>query len=365
MKLKGVCYDVGSVMYFNWRPDFDPVSVGREIEIIRSDLHCNAIRISGLDLNRLKIASTIALKEGLEVWLSPQLWNKGQAETLAYILKAAKLAEELNREYSDRVVLSVGSEVTLFMRGIVEGRNVTERMAGLMTKFRSDQKEGQRVNFSEISSRLKAAEHTKLLDNYLRQVASSVRQVFHGKITYASLVWESVDWNLFDYIGVDHYRVERIKDQYVEMLKPFFEYGKPVAITEFGVLTYQGAEINGAGLGGNIIDNKSQFFHTLPLLGRFVRPKIVGSHIRDEGLQARELIDQLRVLDSAGVYGAFVSGFVSQITPYDDNPKYDLDMGSMSLVKTFSKGKHGTTYPDMTWEPKESFRAVAEYYTNH
>ena len=28
----------------------------------------------------------------------------------------------------------------------------------------------------------------------------------------------------------------------------------------------------------------------------------------------------------------------------------------------FDGGKRGTTYPDRTWEPKASFRAVATYY---
>jgi hypothetical protein len=28
-------------------------------------------------------------------------------------------------------------------------------------------------------------------------------------------------------------------------------------------------------------------------------------------------------------------------------------------------GEHGVTYPDLPWEPKESFRAVAEYYLKH
>jgi len=62
------------------------------------------------------------------------------------------------------------------------------------------------------------------------------------------------------------------------------------------------------------------------------------------------------------VEGAFVFQFVSQINPYDDNPKYDLDTASFSLVKYYEHGRHGTTYQDMTWEPKESFNAVAGYY---
>ncbi len=39
----------------------------------------------------------------------------------------------------------------------------------------------------------------------------------------------------------------------------------------------------------------------------------------------------------------------------------DVDMASYSLVNTYV-GRHGVTYPDMLWEPRESFRALAGYY---
>lgn len=362
MKLKGVCYDAGSVMYFNWRPRFDPKTVTREIEIIKNDLHCNAIKITGLDINKLIVAAQIALERGLEVWLCPTMWNKKQDETLAYTVKVAEAAERLRQEYPESIVLVVGGELSLFMNGVLEGRNVPERMAKLKAKYGQQDNTGETIS---AVSRLKDAEFNERLRSYLEKTVTSVRKVFHGKLTYASLTWESADWNLFDYVSVDHYRAEGIKAQYEEMLRPSFESGKPVVITEFGVQTYQGAEVNGAGLGGNIIDSKSLYFHSLPSIGRFVRPKLVGDHVRDEGLQARELLDQLNVLDKAGVYGAFVSCFVFQIHPYDENPRYDLDMGSMSLVKTYSRGKYGETYPDMTWEPKESFRAVADYFARN
>ena len=113
-----------------------------------------------------------------------------------------------------------------------------------------------------------------------------------------------------------------------------------------------------------IIDLKSQFLHQIPLLGRLVRPRTKGVHVRDEEWQARKLVENLSVLDNAGVDGAFIFQFISQITPYSDNPRFDLDMASSSLVKYYDDGKHGATYPDMTWEPKESFRAVADYYVN-
>ena len=353
MNRKGVSYDVGRVMGFNWRPDFDPEIVHREIEIIKNDLHCNAVRICGRGINRLMMASEYALEQGLEVWLSPEMWDKSPQQTLNYITKAAKAAETLRQRWPEKLVLSVGSESTLFMQGIVEGRNIIAR-----------------IKNPTFMSRVKAGEHNRPLNEFLAKVTDSVREEFHGKLTYASLVWEAVDWELFDFVGVDHYRIERIKDQYIEMLKPLFAHGKPVVITEFGYGTCQGGLgsegfLSSSGLGGNIIDLKSQFLHQMPLLGRFVRPRVKGNHVRDEGWQARQLVDNLSILDSAGVDGAFIFQFISQITPYSDNPRYDLDMASSSLVKYYDDGKRGTIYPDMPWEPKESFRAVADYYAKY
>jgi hypothetical protein len=35
----------------------------------------------------------------------------------------------------------------------------------------------------------------------------------------------------------------------------------------------------------------------------------------------------------------------------------------MSLVRLLKDGR-GVTYPDLPWEPKEAFRAVADYYAD-
>jgi hypothetical protein len=111
---------------------------------------------------------------------------------------------------------------------------------------------------------------------------------------------------------------------------------------------------------------KSQFLHyKIPVLGRFIKPRLNGEHLRDEAWQASKVVETLAILDGAGVDGAFVSQFISQINPCSDDPKHDLDMASFSLVKYYEDGRRGTTYPDMPWEPKESFRAVAEYYSKH
>ncbi len=49
---------------------------------------------------------------------------------------------------------------------------------------------------------------------------------------------------------------------------------------------------------------------------------------------------------------------------HDDNPLKDLDMASYSLVRSYTD-KQGSTYPELPWEPKESFKAVAGYYQSY
>src|SRR5581483_5226558 len=112
---------------------------------------------------------------------------------------------------------------------------------------------------------------------------------------------------------------------------------------------------------GNV-DGLSLLLHQQPVIGRLIRPKLKVINERDEALQAKRLVDNLKLLDKAGFSGAFSDMFLFPIRPYSDTPKYDLDRESSSLVKYYEDGKHGTTYPDMTWEPKDAFKAVAEYY---
>jgi hypothetical protein len=189
------------------------------------------------------------------------------------------------------------------------------------------------------------------------------------------LIWEAVDWNLFDFVGVDHYRAARIKERYAEILQPLFATSKPVVITEFGCRTYRGADTSTEGMAGDIVDYRPNLRVAFTLIGNTLCTKFTGkqlppprmqlkqgNYVRDEGMQARELTDQLGVLDRVGVNGTFIMTFLSPTAPYNDNPRYDLDMNSYSLVKSYAGGRHGTTYPEMPWEPKESFKAVADYY---
>ncbi|CAG7640318.1 hypothetical protein PAESOLCIP111_04123 [Paenibacillus solanacearum] len=332
MKRRGVNYDVGiETSGFRSRPVFEIEVVRRELAIIKHDLKCNAVRISGTDPDRLMAAAEIALNQGLEVWLSPHLHDQEEDETLRYTVQCANRAEELRRRYSGLVFI-LGCELTLFMQGIFEGDTIFDRVSspGFMESIRT-------------------GEHNMRLQAFLTKAIREVRERFRGEITYASAPLETVDWSLLDYIGLDHYRDIRNHDSYASKLTSYARWQKPVIVTEFGCCTYQGAEDAG-GRGWMIVDRTSP-----------ARKRLNAEYIRDEVLQAKELVEQLTVLDAAGVEGAFVFTFAAPTMVHDREPLHDLDMASYALVKSLADGR-GVRFPDMRWEPKQSFDAVARYY---
>jgi hypothetical protein len=73
-------------------------------------------------------------------------------------------------------------------------------------------------------------------------------------------------------------------------------------------------------------------------------------------------MDQFQLLDQAGVDRAFVMSFSFPLAPYSEDPIHDLDATALSLVRTLPRGRRGRTYPDLGWEPKEAFHAIARYY---
>jgi hypothetical protein len=285
MQFNGVCYDVGRrMMGQDWRADYDPRQVRRELEIVRDDLHCNSVRICGEDAERLTSTAAQALELGLDVWLSPELWDQSAEETLDYIAAAAKRAGELQRDYGGRMVFSVGSELTLFMQGIVEGRNVLERL-----------------NNPSFWDDVRSGAHNRALNSFLVKAAYAVREKFQGDLTYASVPLEAVDWGLFDFVSVELYREARIRDGYRDLLRRWFAFGRPVAVTEFGCCTYRGAADAG-GRGWAIVDPSQS------------PPRWFGDYVRDESEQAREVAEMLEILGAEGVAGAFVMTFVQPRT---------------------------------------------------
>jgi hypothetical protein len=347
MDIKGVCYDVGRKYndWFGTRQVFDPAATRRELEIIRDDLHCNAVHLQGTNISRLTTAATDALDLGLRVWFSPELFGKSREITLTYLVNAATAAEPLHERFPSQLVFCVGTESTLHTRGIVPGGSVNQRIAHI-------RKAG-----------LESGPYAKELQAYLADAAGRVRKVFHGPLTYASTPFEVVDWGRFDFIGVDHYRYSKNEDRYAAQIKTYLGQGKPVVTPEFGHSSYRGDRPGQMGFGE--VETLAVVLRRIPFAGRFVHPRVKGrKHARDEEHQARELTKTLGILDTEGMDGAFVWTFADPWLTYSDDPRYDLDMTSTSLVKTYARG-HGSTYPDLPWEPKLAFGAVASFYASH
>jgi hypothetical protein len=166
--------------------------------------------------------------------------------------------------------------------------------------------------------------------------------------------------------GLDLYRDARIRDQFGDMLAGYLTHDRPMAITEFGCCTYRGAADAG-GRGFDILDYTAGRDST--------PPRLRGRYERDEGEQAREVSELLGLFDAVGADATFVMTFVAPLNPTSEDPLHDLDMASYALVKSYGgrlgpmgtacpqapweHDRYGTTYPDMPWEPKEAFRAVA------
>jgi hypothetical protein len=348
MDIKGVCYDTGRAYGpgFVTRRVFDPAMTSRELRIIRDDLHCNAVRFQGTDVCRLMTAAAGALElGGLQVWLSPELFKKSREATIAYLAQAAAAAEPLRERFPGQLVFCVGTESSLFTKGIVAGRTVNQRIASIRR------------------AGLRSGPYASELQAFLAEASGTARKAFHGPLTYASTPFEAVDWSLFDVIGVDHYRNSKNDHRYAETIRRYVGQGQPVVNTEFGHSSYLGDRPGLMEFGE--IDMMSLALHRIPLAGRLIRPRLKrGTYVRDEEHQARELTKTLAILDAEGTAGAFILTFADPWLTHSADPRHDLDMTSTALVKTGERG-HGTTYPGLPWEPKPAFAAVASFYATH
>ena len=336
MRAKGINYDTGFINKgVSSREPFDIAIVTRELRIIRDDLHCNAVRVTGGDPKRLEIAAGIAAEAGLEVWFSPFTCDLTCEEMLDLLADCAACAERLRRHGAE-VVLVLGAEISLLNKGFLPGDTIGERMELLTDPQRL------RALIAEIPARV---------NDFLGTAVAVVREQFGGRITYASMPFEGVDWMPFDIISVDLYRSVEVAERYRDGIRALVAQSKPVAITEFGSATYKGAADKGA-RGGEIIEWDKDSVKPLGLNGEY---------IRDEEEQARYVRELLSIFTEEGVDSAFVFSFVQYSLPHRRDPRADLDVASYAIVKAY-EDRFGDTYPDMRWEPKAAFSALANYY---
>jgi hypothetical protein len=336
MRAKGISYDTGFINKgVSSREPFDLAVVKRELQIIRDDLHCTAVRITGGDVDRLESAARLAAEAGLEVWFSPFTCDLTEEEMIDLLAGCADRAERLRRQGAE-VVFVTGGEISLLNKGFLPGDTIGERIALLADPLRL------RELIGAVPPRVNA---------FLGKAVAMVRERFGGRVTYAAIPFERVDWTSFDIISVDNYRSVEVAGVYRAGMRALAAQGKPVAITEFGAATYTGAADQGA-RGGQIIvwDHDT----ALPL-------GLDGDYIRDEAEQATYLRELLDIFTEEGIDSAFVFTFVQYQLPHRAEPRRDLDRASYGIVTVY-EDRFGDSYPDMTWEPKAAFHTLAEHY---
>lgn len=339
MRGKGITYDTGFVRDgVISREHFDPEVVERELRVIRDDLHCNAVRVTGGDAGRLELAAAAAAELGLEVWFSPFPLELTTDEMLPLFADCAERAERVRRRGGE-VVFVTGAELSLMHKGFLPGDTFGDRMELLTRPDRL------RERIPEVSARV---------NGFLGEAVALVRERFGGQVTYAAVPFERVEWALFDIVSADLYRSAEVADRFTDGVRHLVAQGKPVAITEFGAATYRGAGDRGA-RGLEIVEYDEA-------TGAPVR--LDGAYDRDEDGQAAYIRELLEIFEAEGVDSAFVFLFALYDYPHrtGGDPRDDLDLASYGIVRALDDDRRGAAYPDMAWEPKAAFAAVAECF---
>jgi hypothetical protein len=337
MRAFGISYDTGftSARTTTHEP-FDEAVVARELRIIREALHCDAVRITGGDRDRLETTARHAARAGLEVWYCPFTNDLTQAELLDFLTDSAERAEKLRTEGAE-VVFLTGSEISLMTDGFLPGGSMTERAAVL-----SDPQQLRTV-LATLPARVNA---------FLGEAVAAVRVRFGGRIGYASLPFEGVDWTPFDMVASDAgYRDAQNADHLDDGIRALCSHGKPATVTEFGCGTYRGAADLGS-RGDSILT-----------WGDDARPVAITTPVlRDEQEQARYLRELLDAYGQSDLDAAFVYTFARYDLPHAaDAPARDFDLASFGVVKVLPDGRTGTAFPGVPWEPKAAFHALAAY----
>ena len=332
MKYKGITYDVGTEYTPNelTREILDEYMVRIDMETIKNKLDCNSVRIYGKEPKRLLITAEKAFQNDLNVWLSPRLIDGNIENTLEYLRNIAAEFELLNLKYPGHdPVFIIGGEVTIDLNSFVEGDNIRTRVANLMKPLFFI-KNALGIN----------PKYQDSFNQFLKDAVATVKNEFSGKITYASAMWERVDWSDFDLVSMNLYKASFNKSYFNKTLDKLASYGKPVAITEFGCCSYNGADDKGP-TGYSVLDISKK------------PPAFTEKCSRNEKVQADYIIDALQTYDSKNVEGTFIFDFYSQKLTYSDNPGNDYDMASFSITKSLGNN---------TWVAKESFHRIAENY---
>ncbi|MGP4089835.1 hypothetical protein [Streptomyces sp. KR55] len=310
MRARGIGYDTGFLPGQDFScKTFTPETVRQEMAVISGEFHCDAVRVSGREPERLSIAARHAVDAGLEVWFAPfpvdfprptapllrRLRPPGRSHT------AGRCRGGVRRRLQDHRLLRGG-----FIPGDTYGDRLRAMAAADMEWWSS---------LGPVQERLNA---------FLPQVATTVRTHFTGRVTCASAPLEFVDWRPFDIVGIDAYRAAYNADSFRDELRGHFAHGKPVAVTEYGTCAYQGAGERGG-----------------------MAWQVPEGAVPDEEEQVRYFTDLLDVFEEEGSDTALWFTFAGYSRPGQQ------DLGSYGVVRMLGETRG---------EPKRVFHSMAARY---
>jgi hypothetical protein len=303
----------------------------REIAAIRDELHCTSISVHGTDLDRLRAAATHAADLGLDVWIQPRLTYAPRPDTIDHMVETARTAEALRRQGAS-VTMTLGAEHPLLAGEIIPGATFDEQVEAL------------------IGNPRQWPAYMKGVNDLLADAVAGVRGIFAGPLTYGAAPDEAVeiDWSIFDVVGLNHYLSADNRATYVEDLRAFRRFGKPLVITEFGSCSYEGANEAG-GMGWDVYDREKD------------PPEIRPGLVRSEQVQADYIAELLAIFAAEQVHGAFVYTFTEE-APHSPDPRYDYDMASYGIIKIYLDGSARSYDKTGYWEPKLAFHEIARIY---
>lgn len=346
LSVRGVVYDVG-LMYNGTTlsvPEFNPAQVAYDMDVIAHILRCNAVRIEGEDINRLTQAAEMAHAQGMKVYFNPWKMQAGPQEAVSYMADAAEAAEKLRASGVDLVFVA-GCEYSLFCKGAFPGDTFDERMQWLSSLF--FKMGGKEEALAELERRCVE------LNRILAEICIAVRKHYSGPLTYSAGTWETVDWSLFDIVGVDYYRRGESDADYKAGVERYRGYGKPFVVMEVGCCAYEGASPRGG--------EAFAIFQGVDAEGNAIYEGGVKPR-RSEDEQADYVEAQVKLLDEAGADGVFIYVFSYPIYSYSDTG-IDYDMVSYALVKSFPAGSPQSKMMP-AWQPKQAFFRLGSLYTS-
>ncbi len=342
---RGVSYDTGSNFDTGQgntsRVVWDKATMLDEIGAISEQLHCNSITLYGSDLTRLADAATAAAEHGLNVWLQPRLLDRPQQEILDHFAEAARFARSL-REQGAGVAVITGAEHLIVTPGIVPGEAYHERLANLFPDVEH--------NFLVPTGTIDMVGANQRLNEFLDRAVRVVREQFDGPVTYSAPTFEDVDWRRFDLVALTNlYSYHPTRQGYLDELTAYRTWDRPVIVTEYGTASYAGAVERGI-MCFDVVDRSDP-----------QKPRVLDGYVRDERVQAEFHLRMLDIFEEAGIVGVSPVEFIHPTHPHSSDPALDLDIASTSLVRTI-RDRYDDPSSGYRWEPKESFRAIAERY---